>query len=355
MMTKSWLLINLILLAVAAVAVKNTVDLPAEIRQQKKRTANAITPPETAPGTKNAKTTKVPPRKTAAAAVKTEQHPSAEIRRGSLTDIWQKSLFNKDRTEKLESALNDPEAKPDEELPAPPNFELIGILGVNQAKVAIIELRNNARGPFGNRGNMGRPGMPQRPQPPAAPQNPSASQSAFTPSFATVHEDDDLRDTGYKVTKINKEERFVILTKDDLDYKLSLDTNSSTAAMRRDNQNAYSESLRAKARAAEKQQQQQQQQQAQPPQQGQPQQNAPNGQPPRPPQTPQQQIQNNRQQPPLPPGMNVPGRVATPMSGGTAPVPGQAGQPRRGFPMQSPATRRRTFMPSQGQPPAQQQ
>ena len=298
-MTKTWLLLNAALLLLAAVSINSLVNLPATLKKQKEQTAQAIKGTDKdkdkgAPATANAKGTKGSARRSISRLTPPPQQAAndtwPQIRRGSLTAIWKHSLFSKDRTETLAGETpEDVKKDNDEALPAPPNFELIGILTANDAKVAIIELKSNSAA---NR-QGGSPRMMRRPMgrpDPTPASSPANSADAFTPTFVTAHENEQLKETGYKVTGIDAVANTVTLSKEGLDYRLKLDRNSSNAAQRKDSQNAYAQSVKDKTKAAEArrnatQQQQAQQQQAQQQQAQQ-----------------QQTQQQNNGIPPLPPG-----------------------------------------------------
>ncbi len=277
-MTKTWLLLNAALLLLAAVSINSLVKLPATLKKQKELTASAINGTDkekekgTAPSAAAKSAKGISRRSISRSAMQRQATNSGTwplIRRGTLIPIWKQSLFNKDRTETLSGeTLDDPKSPTDDALPAPPNFELIGILTANDAKVAIIELKSNsAANRQGNQRMMRRPmGRPEPPSP-----TPSANTAeAFTPTFVTAHEEEMLKETGYKVASIDAGANSVLLTKDGLDYRLKLDRNSANAAQRKDSQNTYAQSVKDKAKAADikqaaaKQSQQQQQQQQQP-------------------------------------------------------------------------------------------
>ena len=58
-----------------------------------------------------------------------------------------------------------------------------------------------------------------------------------------------LQTTGYRVTSIMPQENTVLLAKDGLTYKLSLDRNSANAAQRRESQNTYAAAVRERSTA----------------------------------------------------------------------------------------------------------
>ena len=289
MMTKTWLLLNAALLLLAAISINSLVKLPATLKRQKELTAAAIKGTEKDKGassTANAKSPKGFSRRSISRQTPQAHQPAADtwpqIRRGSLATLWKQSLFSKDRTESFTGETLEELKKDDEALPAPPNFELIGILTANEAKVAIIELKSNSAANRQAGQRMMRRPM-GRPEPTPAPSTANAAE-AFTPSFVTAHEDEPLKETGFKVISIDAAANTVTLSKDGLDYRLKLDRNSSNAAQRKDSQNTYAQSVKDKAKAAEiKQQTAQQQQQQQAPQQ-------------------QQQGMPNGGMPPMPPG-----------------------------------------------------
>ena len=301
-MTKTWLLLNAALLLLAAVSINNLVKLPATLKKQKELTANTIKGTDKDKGATAAAATKNPKsssRRSVNRLTSLPQQSSSDtwpqIRRGSLAALWKQSLFSKERTESLTSETVEDTKKDDESLPAPPNFELIGILTANDAKVAIIELKSNsAANRQVNQRMMRRP--MGRPDPTPTPSTANAAD-AFTPSFVTAHEDEPLKETGFKVTSIDVEGNAVILSKDGLDYRLKLDRNSSNAAQRKDSQNTYAQSVKDKEKAAEIKRNAAQQ--------------------------PQQQQQQNNGMPPLPPG-------ATPVTPNNRGIPQQfPGRPTR--------------------------
>lgn len=309
MSSRTWLLLNLALVVAAAVAVRTTLSLPADIRRQKALTQEAIHPKKdsatTRPGAaKNAKPLALRVKAAKAATQVPDTWPA--IRHGSLNDIWEKSLFSKERTERVAADEATAAGADEDQLPAPPNFELIGILTANDAKIAIVSLKSgNAatnRANAANRARRPQPNARNAAQPPAD-ANPA---DAFTPSFATVHENDMLQTTGYRVAAIMPQENTVLLAKDGLTYKLTLDRNSANAAQRRESQNTYAAAVRERSKPPQPTPAQQQPQDAA-----------------KQPLTPAQQVNANRNRPPLPPGVSMPGRITTPMApGGTAaPMP----------------------------------
>lgn len=310
MSSRHWLLLNLALAVLAAVSVHHTLSLPAAIKHQKTLTDKAIhAKAERQPAAKTAKNAPAAARPTAAKASISQPDTWPAIRHGSLNDLWLKSLFSKERTEKTDLEQNGDAAKDEEQLPAPPNFELIGILTANDAKIAIISLKSSAassRAPVNNR--------VRRPTPRAAntPPTPTpANTNSFEPSFVTAHEEDTLQNTGFKVIAILPEENAVTLSKDNLTYRLSLDRNNANAAQRRESQNTYAASVRERNKAQTAEAQQPAAANAK----GQPQTQA------KPAMTPQQQVNTNRNRPPLPPGVSMPGRVTTPVAEGATGTP----------------------------------
>ena len=301
MSSRTWLLLNLALVVAAAVAVRSTLSLPADIRRQKALTQEAIHPKRKPAATKTSTAKTIKPLAFRAKAAKaTAQVPDTwpAIRHGSLNDIWEKSLFSKERTERL--------AADEDQLPAPPNFELIGILTANDAKIAIVSLKSgNAAANRANAANRARR-LPQNARNATQPPADANPAEAFIPSFATVHENDMLQTTGYRVTSIMPQENTVLLAKDGLTYKLSLDRNSANAAQRCESQNTYAAAVRERSKPPQPTPAQQQPQDAAKQQ-----------------LTPAQQVNANRNRPPLPPGVSMPGRITTPMApGGTAaPMP----------------------------------
>ncbi|MGN0879001.1 MAG: hypothetical protein ACI4WT_06055 [Oligosphaeraceae bacterium] len=308
MSSRTWLLLNLALVVAAAVAVRATLSLPADIRRQKALTQEAIHPKKDPAATKPAAAKAAKPLTLRAKAAKAAtQVPDTwpAIRHGSLNDIWEKSLFSKDRTERVAADEAGAASADEDQLPAPPNFELIGILTANDAKIAIVSLKSgNAAANRANAANRARrlPPNARTPNQPPADANPA---DAFTPSFATVHENDMLQTTGYRVAAIMPQENTVLLAKDGLTYKLTLDRNSANAAQRRESQNTYAAAVRERSKPPQPTPAQQSQDAAKQPL------------------TPAQQVNANRNRPPLPPGVSMPGRITTPMApGGTAaPMP----------------------------------
>lgn len=309
MSSRTWLLLNLALAVAAAVAVRSTLSLPADIRRQKALTQEAIHPKRKPAATKTSAAKTIKPLAFRAKAAKaTAQVPDTwpAIRHGSLNDIWEKSLFSKERTERLAADEANAASADEDQLPAPPNFELIGILTANDAKIAIVSLKSgNAAANRANAANRARR-LPQNARNAAQPPADANPAEAFIPSFATVHENDMLQTTGYRVTSIMPQENTVLLAKDGLTYKLSLDRNSANAAQRRESQNTYAAAVRERSKPPQPTPAQQQLQDAAKQQ-----------------LTPAQQVNANRNRPPLPPGVSMPGRITTPMApGGTAaPMP----------------------------------
>lgn len=245
MTTRTWLLLNAVLLVTATLAIKQVLWTPSVVKQQKKRTKEAIEAVQES-REKLARPQKPSLRKTVSARDSEDTWP--RIRRGDFASMWQQTLFSKNRTETIENEAEDSQGtEEDETLPAPPNFELIGILNANSAKVAIIEIKSSTSRANMQRGRGGRR-MPQPPQP-NTPANPTAN---FQPSFLTLHEGDDMRDTGFKVTSIRPESHAVILVKEGLEFKLALDRNSASATQRKDSQNTYAKSVQERLKAAEK-------------------------------------------------------------------------------------------------------
>lgn len=303
MSSRTWLLLNLALVVAAAVAVRSTLSLPADIRRQKALTQEALHPKRKPAATKTGAAKAIKPLAIRAKAAKaTAQVPDTwpAIRHGSLNDIWEKSLFSKERTERLAADEANAASADEDQLPAPPNFELIGILTANDAKIAIVSLKS------GNAAANRARRLPQNARNAAQPPADATPAEAFIPSFATVHENDMLQTTGYRVTSIMPQENTVLLAKDGLTYKLSLDRNSANAAQRRESQNTYAAAVRERSKPPLPTPAQQQPQDAAKQQ-----------------LTPAQQVNANRNRPPLPPGVSMPGRITTPMApGGTAaPMP----------------------------------